>query len=41
VDANRATLEAFLSHHHDQGLSARRVQLQDLFAPTTYEMARI
>lgn len=41
VEANRATLEAFLAHHHDQGLSARRVQLSELFAPTTYEMARI
>ena len=41
VEANRPTLEAFLAHHHDQGLSARRVQLQELFAPTTYDMARI
>lgn len=41
VDANRATLEAFLAHHHEQGLSARRVKLDELFAPTTYEMAKI
>lgn len=41
VPANRATLEAFLAHHHDQGLSARRVAVDDLFAPTTYEMTKI
>jgi 4,5-dihydroxyphthalate decarboxylase len=41
VPANRATLEAFLAHHHDQGLSARRVSVDELFAPTTYEMTKI
>jgi 4,5-dihydroxyphthalate decarboxylase len=41
VAANRATLEAFLAHHHDQGLSARKVKLEELFAPSTYEMATI
>ncbi|MBC5784425.1 ABC transporter substrate-binding protein [Ramlibacter sp. USB13] len=41
VEDNRVTLEAFLAHHHDQGLSARKVQLEELFAPTTYEMAKI
>jgi 4,5-dihydroxyphthalate decarboxylase len=41
VADNRATLEAFLSHHHDQGLSQRKVALEELFAPTTYEMAKI
>lgn len=41
VAANRATLETFLAHHHDQGLSARPVRVEELFAPTTYEMARI
>jgi 4,5-dihydroxyphthalate decarboxylase len=41
VDANRKTLEAFLAHHHDQGLSDRRVSVDELFAPTTYEMAKI
>ena len=39
--ANRATLEAFPAHHHDQGLSARRVQVEELLASTTYEMAKI
>jgi 4,5-dihydroxyphthalate decarboxylase len=41
VADNRATLEAFLAHHHDQGLSQRKVALEELFAPTTYEMAKI
>lgn len=41
VAANRATLEAFVQHHHDQGLSARRVPVEELFDPTTYEQASI
>jgi 4,5-dihydroxyphthalate decarboxylase len=41
VAANRATLEAFLAHHHEQGLSRRQLAVEDLFAPTTYEMHKI
>jgi 4,5-dihydroxyphthalate decarboxylase len=41
VPANRATLDAFLVHHHDQGLSQRKVSVDELFAPTTYEMVKI
>jgi 4,5-dihydroxyphthalate decarboxylase len=41
VAANRATLEAFLAHHHEQGLSQRKLALQELFAPTTCEMHKI
>ncbi len=41
VEANRATLETFLRHHHAQGLSARRVALDELFHPSTYETATI
>jgi 4,5-dihydroxyphthalate decarboxylase len=41
VAANRHTLEAFLAHHHDQGLSQRQVSVDELFAPTTYELAKI
>lgn len=37
VDANRRTLEAFLRHHHAQGLSSRKVALEELFDPSTYE----
>ncbi|MEJ2885162.1 4,5-dihydroxyphthalate decarboxylase [Actinomycetospora aeridis] len=33
VAANRATLEAFLRHTHDQGLSDRRRGVDELFAP--------
>lgn len=37
VGPNRKTLEAFLQHHHAQGLSCRRVDLDELFDPSTYE----
>jgi 4,5-dihydroxyphthalate decarboxylase len=41
VAKNRTTLEAFLGHHHAQGLSPRRLAVEELFAPTTLEMAKI
>jgi 4,5-dihydroxyphthalate decarboxylase len=37
VAKNVKTLEAFLHHHHAQGLSSRRVVLEELFHPSTYE----
>ena len=37
VASNTRTLEAFLHHHHAQGLSARKVELAELFHPSTYE----
>lgn len=37
VAKNRRTIEAFLHHHHAQGLSARKVELAELFHPSTYE----
>lgn len=37
VARNRPTLEAFLRHHHDQGLSARHLSVEELFHPSTYE----
>lgn len=37
VERNRKTIEAFLHHHHLQGLSCRRVPLAELFDPSTYE----
>lgn len=37
VASNRKTIEAFLHHHHAQGLSCRRVSLDELFDPSTYE----
>jgi 4,5-dihydroxyphthalate decarboxylase len=41
VAANRPTLEAFVHHHHEQGLSARRMTIDELFHPSTYELASI
>jgi 4,5-dihydroxyphthalate decarboxylase len=37
VQANRNTLQAFLKHHHAQGLSSRLVDVDELFHPSTYE----
>ncbi len=37
VPGNEATLEAFLRHHHAQGLSERRLQVSEIFHPSTYE----
>ncbi|WP_334151538.1 ABC transporter substrate-binding protein [Hyphomicrobium sp.] len=41
VEASRPTLEAFVRHHHGQGLSARRMEIEELFHPATYETAKI
>ena len=41
LEANRKLLETFLAHHHAQGLSARRLQPEDLFHPSTVESFRI
>ena len=41
VEANRKTLAAFLQHHHAQGLSRRRVEVEELFHPTTFEAFRL
>lgn len=37
VAENLPALDAFLDHHHRQGLSARRVGVDELFHPSTYE----
>ncbi|MFY0614202.1 MAG: ABC transporter substrate-binding protein [Hyphomicrobiaceae bacterium] len=37
VGGNEHVLEAFLEQHHDQGLSPRRVQVDELFHPATFE----
>lgn len=34
IDANRATLDAFLRYHHEQGLSKRRWRIEDVFVPS-------
>lgn len=36
VEANRRTLDAFLHHHHRQGLSPRRLSVDELFHPSTW-----
>ena len=38
---NRDTLATFLRYHHEQGLSKRRLEPEDLFAPETLESFRI
>ena len=37
VEKNRKTLETFLRYHHEQGLSLRVLQLDEMFAPETLE----
>ena len=37
LDANRHVLETFLRYHHEQGLSPRRLEPEELFAPETLE----
>lgn len=41
VAANRTTIEAFARYHHDQGLSARRMSIAELFAASTLEQSKI
>ena len=41
IEANRHVLEAFTRYHHEQGLSARRLALEELFAPSTFELSKI
>jgi 4,5-dihydroxyphthalate decarboxylase len=41
VDANKTTLATFLAYHHQQGLSPRPVQVDELFAPESLESAVI
>jgi 4,5-dihydroxyphthalate decarboxylase len=41
IEANRTTLDAFLRHHHEQGLSAERRALDDIFLPSTLETVKV
>lgn len=41
VDANRHVLEVFLRYHHEQGLSKQLLEPEDLFAPSTLDLAKI
>ncbi len=40
-DANRQTIATFLRYHHDQGLSKRLLEPEELFAPETLEAFKI
>lgn len=37
LEPNRTTLETFLRYHHEQGLSPKKLQVEDMFAPETLE----
>ena len=41
VADNRAVLDTFLRYHHEQGLSKRRLSVEELFAPETFEAFKI
>ena len=41
VEPNRKVLDTFLPHHHAQGLSERRVSVEELFHPATYETFKL
>lgn len=41
ADENRTTLEAFMRHHHAQGLSPRIMPVEELFVPATLERIKI
>jgi 4,5-dihydroxyphthalate decarboxylase len=41
VEKNRKTLDYFLGQHHAQGLSARRVEVDEMFHPATYETFKV
>ena len=41
VEPNRHVVEAFLRHHHAQGLSSRLVAVDEMFDPATFEASRL
>ena len=41
VEANRKVLDYFLAQHHLEGLSPRRVSVDELFHPATYETFKL
>jgi 4,5-dihydroxyphthalate decarboxylase len=41
VDKNRHVLDYFLGHHFSQGLSSRRVSVDEMFHPATYETFKL
>ena len=41
IEHNRYVLEAFARYHYEQGLSARQVTVEELFAASTFELSKI
>jgi 4,5-dihydroxyphthalate decarboxylase len=41
VKENQHQLEVFTRFHHEQGLSPRRMGVEELFAPSTVEISKI
>jgi 4,5-dihydroxyphthalate decarboxylase len=41
LEPNRAALETFLRYHHEQGLSTRRLTVEELFHPASLEIFKI
>ena len=41
VEANRHVLESLAGYSFDQGLSARKVPLDEIFARSTHELSKI
>ena len=41
VEPNRHVLDTFLRYHHEQGLSKRRLRVEELFAPETLQSFRV
>jgi 4,5-dihydroxyphthalate decarboxylase len=41
IEPNRPTLEAFLQYAFEQGICARQLKVEELFAPETREKAKI
>ncbi|WP_175721729.1 ABC transporter substrate-binding protein [Burkholderia anthina] len=41
IRGNERSLDAFVRYHHEQGLSGKRAAMEDLFAASTLDMARI
>ncbi len=37
VAGNESAIDTFLRHHHSQGLSSRRLSVEEVFHPSTYE----
>ncbi len=41
IDRNRHVIETFTRYHHEQGLSPRRLTIEEMFAPETFAEFRI